>query len=86
MDWRKEPAVVIVGGGTLITQAVMQVLIAAGVDISGELQASITALVGVILGFLTRANVTPMATLPAGVAGQIADEKAARSVSRDMGA
>ncbi len=78
-DWRKEPAVVIVGGGTAITQALLQVLIAAGVDISGELQAAITALVGLILGFATRANVTPMASLPPGVAGEIADAKAARA-------
>jgi hypothetical protein len=83
MDWRKEPAVVIVGGGTAIVQAFMQVLIAAGVPISGELQAAITALVGLILGYMTRANVTPMATLPPGVAGQIADDKAVKAAQRD---
>ena len=82
-DWRKEPAMVIVGGGTVLAQAVMQVLIAAGVPISGELQAALTTLIGLILGYATRANVTPMSTLPAGVAGQIADNKAAAAAGRD---
>jgi len=84
MDWRKEPAVVIVGGGTLITQAFLQVLVAAGVPISSELQAALTGLVGVILGFLTRANVTPTASLPPGVAGQIADRKAAKAAEKEL--
>lgn len=75
-----EPALVIIAGGTAITQAFIQVLIAAGVPISGELQAAITALVGVILGLVTRLNVTPMSSLPPGVAGEIADAKAARKV------
>jgi len=73
-----EPAMAIVGGGTVLVQAVMQLLLAFDVPITQAQQAAITTLVGVILGFLTRANVTPTASLPIGVAGQIADAKAAR--------
>ncbi len=79
MNWlRTEPSMVIMAGGTAIVQAVMQVLIEFGVHVTSGQQASVTALVGVILAFLTRANVTPTSALPAGVAGQIADAKAAR--------
>lgn len=79
MKWlHSEPALVIMAGGTAIVQALMQVLIEFGAHITSGQQASVTALVGIILGFLTRANVTPTAALPAGVAGQIADAKAAR--------
>lgn len=82
MDWRKEPAMVIVGGGTAITQAFLYVLTTFDVPINPAQQAAITGLVGLILGFLTRANVTPMSTLPPGAAGQIANEKAARAAER----
>ena len=76
--WRTEPAMVLMGGGTVIVQAFMQLLIAFDVPITQAQQAAVTAFVGIILGFLARANVTPTAALPAGVAGQIADAKAAR--------
>ena len=76
--FNSEPAMAIVGGGTVLVQAVMQLLLAFDVPITQAQQAAITTLVGVILGFLTRANVTPMASLPVGVAGEIADAKAAR--------
>lgn len=82
MDWRKEPAIVIMGGGTAIVQAVMQLLIAFDVPITGAQQAAVTTFVGIILGLLTRINVTPMATLPPGAAGEIADAKAARAAER----
>jgi len=80
MTWlRSEPAMIIIAGGTTLVQAVMQLLLAFDVPITQEQQAAVTAFVGVILGFLTRANVVPSASLPAGVAGQIADERAARA-------
>jgi len=69
---------VIISGGTVLVQAFMQLLLAFGVEITQAQQAAVTAFVGIILGFLTRANVVPSASLPAGVAGQMADAKAAR--------
>jgi len=83
MSWlRSEPAMVIIAGGTTLVQATMQLLIAFGIDITGPQQAAVSTFVGIILGFLTRANVTPTSALPAGVAGQIADEKAARQADK----
>lgn len=81
MKWlRSEPAMVIIAGGTTLVQAFMQLLLAFDVPITQAQQAAVTAFVGVILGFLTRANVTPMSSLPPGVAGEIADKKAANQV------
>ena len=77
-----EPAMILVGGGTALVQAIMQVLIVFDVPITPPQQAAVTALVGVILGLLTRLNVTPTASLPPGVAGQIADEKAVRAAEK----
>ncbi len=83
MKWlHTEPAMVIISGGTVLVQAVMQLLLAFDVPITQAQQAAVTAFVGVILGLITRMNVTPTATLPAGVAGQIADEKAARQADK----
>jgi Asp/Glu/hydantoin racemase len=83
MSWlRSEPAMVIISGGTVLVQAVMQLLLAFDVPITQAQQAAVTTFVGVILGFLTRANVTPTAALPPGVAGDIADAKAARQADR----
>lgn len=73
-----EPAMIIIAGGTTFVQATMQLLIAFDVPITNAQQAAVTTFVGIILGFLTRANVTPMASLPVGVAGRIADAKAAK--------
>lgn len=69
---------IIIAGGTTFVQATMQLLIAFDVPITNAQQAAVTTFVGIILGFLTRANVTPMASLPVGVAGRIADAKAAK--------
>ena len=72
----REPILVIVAGGTALVQAVLQLLIAAHVSISPELAAAIQALASVLLAAYGRSQVTPMATLPAGVAAKIADAKA----------
>lgn len=73
-----EPVMVIVAGGTTLVQAVFGVLIAFGYHVTVEQQVAVTTLCGIIFGLITRAQVTPTATLPPGVAGQIADAKAAR--------
>ena len=75
-NWLGEPVMVIIAGGTTLVQAFMQLLIAFNVPITGAQQAAVTTLVGIILGLVTRTQVTPMATLPPGVAGKIADAKA----------
>jgi len=72
-----EPVMMIVAGGTTLVQAFIQLLIAFNVPITGAQQAAITTLVGIIFALVTRTQVTPMATLPAGVAGKIADANAA---------
>ena len=83
MKWLKsEPAMALMGGGTIIVQAFIQLLIAFNVPITSMQQAAVTGFVGIILGFLTRANVVPSAALPAGVAGQMADERAARAADK----
>jgi len=82
MDWKKEPAIVIMGGGTALVQAIMQLLIAFDVPITGPQQAAVTTFVGLILSLITRINVTPTSSLPPGVAGEIADAKAARAADK----
>jgi len=85
MDWKKlggEPVMVLVAGGTTLFQAFMQLLISFNVPITGAQQAAITGLVGIILGLLTRAQVTPMSSLPPGVFGEIADNKAAAAADK----
>lgn len=82
MDWSRlsvsaEPVMWVVGVGTGIVQAGLQVLIAFGVPITSIQQAALTALAVAILAAWARAHVAPMASLPPGVAGQIADAKAA---------
>lgn len=71
-----EPVLVLVAGGTTLVQAFIQLLVVFNVPISGPQQAAITTFVGIIIGLITRTQVTPMATLPPGVAGQIADRTA----------
>ncbi len=73
-----EPVFVIVTGGTAITQIVLRILAKyTGVDISPGETAAITSLVGLSLSLWARNLVTPMASLPPGVAGEIADAKIA---------
>lgn len=72
----KEPVLWLVGGGTTLVQAVLQLLVALHVPISTELNAAITTLAGILLAAYTRSHVTPVATLPAGVAAKIAEAKA----------
>jgi hypothetical protein len=78
-----EPVIFLVAGGTGLVQAIMQFLIAFNVPITGAQQAAITTLAGIIFALLTRTQVTPMATLPAGVAGKIADAAAADKAGKD---
>jgi uncharacterized membrane protein YvlD (DUF360 family) len=78
----KEPVLVIIAGVGTIVQLFMVVLIAFGVPITSEQQAAITALIGAILALIVRPLVTPMASLPPGVAGEIADNKAAAAADK----
>ena len=73
----KEPVLSIIGLGTLIAQSVMQILIGRGVEIGPVEQAAWTTLVTATLAFWARSQVTPVASLPPGVAGVMADRKAA---------
>lgn len=75
----KEPVWILVGGGTTLVQAVLALLIAFKVPITGEQQAAITTIAGLLIAAYTRTHVTPMATLPAGAAAKIAEAKAANS-------
>lgn len=76
---RTEPVIVIVAGVGTVVNLFMMVLIAFDVPINGIQQAAINALVGGILALIVRPLVTPMSSLPPGVAGAIADSKAARA-------
>lgn len=78
----KEPVLVIVAGLGTVIQLLMVVLIAFDVPITGQQQAAITALVGAILALIVRPLVTPMSSLPPGVAGDIADRKAANAAEK----
>ena len=78
----REPVLWLVAGGTGLAQAIMQTMIAFNVPISNAQQAAITSLVGVIVALLARTQVTPMSTLPPGVAGKIADANAADKAER----
>lgn len=77
---------VFVAGGTVLVQAVLQLLIAFHVPVTEQQTAAITTLTTIIFGLLARQHVTPMSSLPPGVAGEIAEkraEKAAEVVKRD---
>lgn len=82
MTFRSEPVMWIVAGGTTGVQALMQLLIAFNVPITPSQQTAVTTFVGVIVALIARANVTPISSLPAGVAGQIADNKAAAAADK----
>lgn len=75
----KEPLWTIIGGGTALVQAVLQLLIAFDIPLTSAQSGAITAVATILLTWYARRQVTPMSTLPAGVAAQIADAKAARS-------
>lgn len=77
-----EPVLVLVAGGTTLVQAILQVLIAFHVPISPAQNAALTTLTGVVLAAWARAHVTPTASLPPGVAAQIADQKTANSTGK----
>ncbi len=73
--WRKvldEPVAI----GALF-RACLLALMAFGFTITNEQMAAVMLVVELALALFTRAKVTPMSTLPPGVAGEIADNKAA---------
>lgn len=72
---KREPVLLLIGGGTALVQAALHVLVAFHVPLSTDQQAALTVLAGVLLAAYARTHVTPMATLPPGVASQIASEK-----------
>jgi len=78
----KEPVLVIIAGVGTVIQLFMALLIAFDVPITSGQQAAISAFVGGILALIVRPLVTPMATLPPGVAGDIADRKAANAAEK----
>jgi len=53
-----------------------------GLTITNEQLAAVMLVVELALALFTRAKVTPMSSLPPGVAGQIADNKAAAAAER----
>jgi hypothetical protein len=72
----KEPILILVVGGTTLLQAAFQLLVVFGVPITRVQQAAITTFVTCALSAWARAHVTPVATLPPGVAAQIDTLKA----------
>ena len=75
-----EPLWTIIGGGTAFVQAVLQLLIAFNVPISNVQSGAIIGVATIILTWYARRKVTPVSTLPPGVAAQIADAKTAAKV------
>jgi hypothetical protein len=71
-----EPILVIIAGGTVLVQAIMQMLLAFNVPITPQQQAAIMTLAGILLPLLARNYSTPTNALPPGVAATIADKKA----------
>lgn len=77
-----EPVLLVVGLGTALVQAVMQVVIAFGVPLTTTQQAAITALAGVVVAIIARSHVTPVAGLPAGTLDKIANANAAKGAQQ----
>mgnify|MGYP001619088772 FL=1 len=80
--WRKilnEPVTV----GALF-RACLLALMAFGFTITNEQMAAVMLVVELALALFTRATVTPMASLPPGVAGEIADRKAANAAEKAL--
>ena len=75
----KEPVLVVVAGGTGLVQAVIQVLIAFNVPLTTAQVSALTALATVLLAAIARTMVVPTSQLPPGVAGAMADAKAAKA-------
>lgn len=78
--WRRilqEPVAV----GSLF-RACLLALMAFGFTITNEQMAAVMLVVELALAQFTRANVTPVVSLPPGVAGTIADAKAAKAAER----
>jgi len=82
MKLASEPVIVIIGGIGTVVQLGMLLLIAFDVAITPTQQAAVSAFVGAILALIVRPLVTPMSSLPPGVAGEIADNKAARAAEK----
>jgi len=63
-------------------RALLLALMAFGFTITNEQMAAVMLVVELALALFTRAKVTPMSSLPPGVAGEIADAKAVRAAER----
>jgi hypothetical protein len=63
-------------------RALLLALMAFGFTITNEQMAAVMLVAELALALFTRASVTPMSTLPPGVAGEIADNKAAAAAER----
>lgn len=72
----KEPILILVGGGTALVQAFLQLLIAFNVPITSAQSAALTTFAGLLVAAYARTHVTPVASLPPGVAAKIADNNA----------
>ncbi len=73
----KEPVAI----GALV-RAILLALMAFGFDITPEQMGAVMLVAELGLALFTRATVTPMSSLPPGVAGEIADNKHAAQASR----
>ena len=79
--WRRvldEPVAV----GALL-RALLVASMAFGLTMTNEQLAAVMLVVELALALFTRAKVTPMSSLPPGVAGQIADAKAVKAADKD---
>ena len=80
--WTKEPVLFITIGGMALVQALLGVYTAFVGPLSPEKTAAVTGLATIVLAILARMQVTPVATLPPGVAGQIAAAKTTQEVDK----
>ncbi len=67
-----------------LLRALLLALMAFGFTITNEQMAAVMLVVELALALFTRAKVTPMSSLPAGVAGVIADRKAAVAAEKSV--
>lgn len=71
----KEPILILIAGGTALVQGLLQLAAAFGLHLTSEQVAALTTVAGILLAAYARSHVTPVATLPPGVAAQIADTR-----------
>lgn len=68
---------------TGVLRAGILMLMAYGFTVTDNQLVSTMLFAELVLGFFARQTSTPMSTLPPGVAGQIADDKAVKAAQRD---